>query len=173
MITRRSHLGIIEEDLFKHAVNKYLGQICTKSSKKDDIYKHIDFYLEDGRSVDVKTHKTINSNDRKGVSHKYTWIELVNVAGNRGWIDGEATHIAFSLTTHYVIVSRIMLRDMVRENIEDHNTYPKGYFPKPYIKYNRVGLQDKIVLVPLKDILELPHDVLKRDNELPREQDKE
>lgn len=165
-ITRRSSMGFYEEKLFEQSLNKYgEGITCRKATDKEDMFKHIDFFLSDGRKVDVKTHKTVNTVDAK-VSDEFTWVELINVNGNRGWIDGEATHIVFSLTSHYFIVSREDLIELVKSSIFDSKLYPKDMFPKPYTKYRRNGLLDTVVLVPWSDIKQLDYTTLKRDFEL-------
>lgn len=162
---RSASYGLYEEKLFKQAVEKYKGISCIKSSAEDDIHKHIDFYLGNGWKVDVKTHKRVNNSD-KNVSDKYVWVELMNVRGNKGWIEGEATHIGFSLTTHYILVDRIKLRALVKSKIKSNRWSYKNNEPKPYKIYRRKGLEDKVVLVPIEDILRVKHYNLKRDNEL-------
>lgn len=162
---RSTAYGLYEEKLFKQAVEKYKKISCIKSSKEDDIHKHIDFYLGNGWKVDVKTHKRVNNSD-KDVSNEYVWVELMNVRGNKGWIDGEATHIGFSLTTHYILVDRVKLRALVKSKIKSNRWTYKDSKPEPYKIYRRKGLEDKVVLVPIEDILRVKHYNLQRDNEL-------
>lgn len=156
--------GALEERIFQHSVKKYKGWDCTKSSAYDDIYKHIDFYLENGWSVDVKAHKRINWSD-DNVTYKYVWVELRTVKGRKGWIDGEATHIAFSITDSYIIVSREKLRALVKSKLQNNRWRYKDKRPLPYIIYRRENYMDKIVLVPWEDIMKLGIKKIKRDNE--------
>lgn len=168
MLGKSSRLdyGKYEEKLFQHAVIKYKKITCEKSCEDDDKFKHIDFYLGNGWKVDVKTHKKINNKD-KNLSNEFVWIELMNIRGNKGWIDGEATHIAFSLTSHYVLVDRPKLREMVKSKLKNNRWHYKDDNPQPYKIYRRAGLEDKVVLVPIEDVLRVKHYKLQRDDELP------
>lgn len=62
------------------------GATCVKSSKHDDIHKHIDFYV-DGHGVDVKGNRHLDC----------IWLELINVRGKRGWLNGEADYVVFDV----------------------------------------------------------------------------
>ena len=62
------------------------GHSCIKSSKSDDIMKHIDFYVND-IPVDVKGNRHLDT----------IWVELTNVRGNNGWLKGESKYIVFDV----------------------------------------------------------------------------
>lgn len=161
---KNSGNGLKEEKIFQHSVEKYMKLMCVKSSTEDDKYKHIDFHMSNGWNVDVKMHKQINNRDAKG-SDKFIWVELRNNYGYPGWIDGKATHIAFSITTDYIFVERTQLRDLVKSKIKSYDVKIKDFSPKPYIIYRRLGLEDKIVLVPWEDVLTLEHTKIQRDGD--------
>src|SRR5690606_34840157 len=160
--------GREEETLFKLCVEKFKGLKCEKSSTQDDRYKHIDFYIENGMSVDVKAHKKINATDKE-VSQEYTWIEILNVNGNFGWVSGFATHIAYSFTTHYKLFDREKLKEFIMSRVPKHSFVYKEYNvpPTPYVVYRRGTLKDKVVLVPIKDLVDhVPYLELERDETL-------
>lgn len=159
--------GWKEEDLFKLCVEKFKGLICLKSSVEDDRYRHIDFYLSNRMSVDVKAHKKINASDTE-VSQKYTWVEILNVNGNFGWVDGWATHIAYSFTTHYKLFDREKLKQYILSKVDVNNFVIKDTSnPVPYQVYRRNTLKDKVVLVPIQDLIDnVPFLELERDESL-------
>lgn len=161
--------GRIEEELFQKCIIKFKGLKCEKSTPKQDRFNHIDFFLSNGMSVDVKAHKRINATDKE-VSTEYTWIELDNQNGNLGWVSGWATHIAYSFTTHYILFNREALKKYVYSkvrNLWDVKIKPYSTFPDLYQPYRRGDLKDKIVLVPIADLIKnVPHLKLERDEQL-------
>tara|TARA_R110000822_G_scaffold145919_13_gene284877 strand:- start:746 stop:1210 length:465 start_codon:yes stop_codon:yes gene_type:complete len=78
-------VGLETETLFKNVMESR-GNTVTKSSRIDDIYKHIDFYVNDF-SVDVKGSRHLDC----------IWLETVNVQGNDGWLKGKADFIVFDV----------------------------------------------------------------------------
>jgi hypothetical protein len=78
-------VGLDTEDLFKSLMESR-GHKVIKSSKQDDIYKHIDFYVN-GYSIDVKGSRHLDC----------IWLETINVLGNDGWLKGKADFIVFDV----------------------------------------------------------------------------
>lgn len=152
--------GFTEERIFKNSLEGIANIYCKKSSNKDDMYKHIDFYLSNGWSVDVKSSNKVCNGEH------YIWLELLNVNGNKGWIDGNATHIAFSLGDRYIFFERNHLRNFIKDKISIGEWKYKQGTIYTYIIYRRFNKLDKIVLVPLKDLLILPHTFMIRDETL-------
>jgi uncharacterized protein (UPF0335 family) len=120
---------------------------CTKSSREDDMFKHIDYYVTTGSeeiAVDVKHSRNIEQ----------IWIELKNVRGNIGWLYGEATHICFDvpLVSKMVVVERLDLATYIAENC-------KKEFVKrdeAYLKlYTRQGRADILTFIKLHDLFYL------------------
>lgn len=76
----------------KKAENKFSklmisrGNTCVKSSKSDDINKHIDFYVND-IGIDVKGNRHLQT----------IWLELKNVKGNKGWLECCSEYIVFDI----------------------------------------------------------------------------
>ena len=73
------------EDKFSRLMNSR-GNTCIKSSKHDDIYKHIDFYVNN-IGIDVKGNRHLET----------IWVELNNVKGKKGWLRGDAEYIVFDV----------------------------------------------------------------------------
>ena len=127
-----------------------------QSSEKSNIDEHIDRILEiepKKWTFDVKAQKKMNRNDKNVMSDK-TWVELVNVKGNTGWLYGEETHIAFEVEDGYLLVKRRDLAELVEKNCKDDTIYHK----KPsedYKYYQRPGDKDKIISMPMVDIEEI------------------
>jgi len=78
-------VGLDTEDLFKSLMESR-GHKVIKSSKQDDIYKHIDFYVN-GYGIDVKGSRHLDC----------IWLETINVLGNDGWLKGKADFIVFDV----------------------------------------------------------------------------
>ncbi len=93
------------------------GNECIKSSYNDDLYKHIDFYVN-GFGVDVKGKRRTNA----------IWLEIVNVKGYKGWLRGEADFIVFDILdlNAYCVYKRIELLDFV-SNITETTTNSRDY----------------------------------------------
>ena len=102
-------LGKSCEDKFKDLMTSR-GHEIYKSSKYDDIYRHIDFYIA-GYSFDVKGHRHLDC----------IWLELTNVNGNKGWLKGEATYIVFDIVElkSFCFFKRKDLLNYVQENITE------------------------------------------------------
>ncbi len=134
---------------FYAKIVKSRGRNIVKSSKKDDIYKHIDFYV-DGMSVDVKGDRHLDC----------IWLELTNVHGRKGWLKGQAQFIVMDIKelNSFVCFKRKDLLDFVEQNVveytEDKNDYMKIYSRK---KWNRF---DEIVKVKYSHIKHLQKGVL-------------
>jgi hypothetical protein len=127
------------------------------STEQEDMFDHIDVYVED-MSVDVKGLKKTNRDDET-VDPDIHWIEFQNVNGDKGWLYGKATHIAFELLDSYLIIDRNVLYEFCKEKIVDRkikNT--KGL----YTLYRRKGRQDVLSIVLTEDLLKLPHRILNK-----------
>lgn len=122
-------------------------------SKEEDMYEHWDCQINDYK-YDVKGRKRLNRHDINYTNDIH--VELVNVRGNLGWIEGKANFIAFEQEDKFLIVNRIALKHLVNEKIK--NRLGKGY----YERYTRN--LDLVTLVPLEDVMTLPHVILKKIN---------
>lgn len=156
-----SERGKIVEEKFRKSLENTLNKkglkyTLTKTNFNEDVYEHIDFVLEYGdkkRSFDVKGKKKVNRSDENETNNLH-WIELTNVNGEKGWVYGEATHIAFETDEGFMLVKRRNLIDLINEKCADEKIYNSEDTKKKetYKKYNRKGRKDVIVLVPNSDI---------------------
>jgi|TARA_R100000084_G_C4639467_1_gene142937 hypothetical protein len=129
---------------FEEICKKYEWE-CKKSTKKENIYSHIDFYLFN-MGVDVKGLKE---------SHKKNEIivEFKNVQGHSGWCSKEskATLIAFEFLDFFVLVKKNELLEYCRKNV--FNVYVKNFkdcYKKLYQRKNRKDLMTKLNIYDLK-----------------------
>jgi hypothetical protein len=115
------------------------------STKEENIFKHIDFFLPDGTSVDVKGK---NKPDE-------IWVEILNVKGNKGWLYGEADIIAFELVEvgGFVMVNTDELRVFVAKHVQKEFTSKHESYRK---LYRRKGRLDIITKLYITDIMSLP-----------------
>ena len=125
------------------------GLQVTKSSRSDDMHKHVDYWLainDEGKwGVDVKGN---NLPDEIGV-------ELQNVGGNPGWLKGEAAIIAFDMPEEggFSVVSRVDLLEYVNQNVSTEVVKDKRNAYKNL--YQRRDRQDLITILHLRDIRKL------------------
>ena len=119
------------------------GNECVKSSMNDDMYKHIDYYVN-GFGVDVKGKRRLNS----------IWLEIVNVHGFAGWLKGEADFIVFDMLDldAYCVFRRLELLELaskVTETTTNNKDYMKIYGRDQW------GQKDKLIKYKFDDIKHL------------------
>lgn len=126
-----------------------MGLEVVKSSKYDDINKHVDYWLAyDSRGpwgVDVKGNNLPDE----------VWVEIMNVKGNPGWLYGESTIIAFDMPEEggFSVVDREDLKNFCEENVEDVVVFNKSQSElKKYRRKDRLDLITKLNLVILKSL---------------------
>lgn len=73
------------EEKFKELMNSR-GNICLKSTKDEDMHRHIDFWVNEV-PVDVKGNRHLEC----------IWLEIKNVHGNKGWLHGDSFYIVFDV----------------------------------------------------------------------------
>lgn len=125
---------------------KSKGLHCKKSSRKDDIERHIDFFLFNDDSELIATVDVKGENQLDEI-----WVELKNVRGDKGWIYGDATVIAFEMPElgGFVCVLTKHLRDYVKENVSEEFVSKKDAYKK---MYTRDGRSDVITLLCIDDL---------------------
>lgn len=104
------------------------GFDVSAASRYENMHKHIDFSLEKWGKNDDLIYMTVDVKSRKKTSRKdakfnddWIWLEFKNVNGNRGWLLGESTHIAFEREKEFVIVPRKELLNWAKQAIADRN----------------------------------------------------
>ena len=131
------------EDLFKDKILD-LGLSYRESTIKDDWYKHIDCYVNNF-GVDVKGNRHLET----------IWLELENVNGNKGWLQGQSFYIAMYIIelNKFSIFKRLDLLKYIENNVkkytEDKKDYNKFYTRKKW------GKKDVLVKVKYEDIKHL------------------
>jgi len=142
-----NYQGSKSQNLFVKLCNS-IGYKCTKSTKNQDIYQHIDFWIErtDGTttSVDVKGMNKVNA----------LWIEFKNVNGNDGWMFGDQELIAFDIDElkSFAIVKRVELLNLCRLIIKNEFVNKTNAHKKLYQRKDR---KDVISILHLNDIKNL------------------
>jgi hypothetical protein len=136
--------GRVAEVRFKRAAES-LGFRVDKSRSKEDIHHHIDFWLHhSGKkySVDVKGNNLPDE----------IWCEFKNVKGERGWMYGMASIIAFDMPEEggFSVVNRDELVKWCEKNIDDTAVDEKSQAYRK--RYSRKGRADVVTRITLKDL---------------------
>ena len=145
--SRRSYsnsTGRMAEVRFKRAAEK-LGFEVTKASRKEDMHKHIDYWLlytDRKHAVDVKGNNLPDE----------IWCEFKNVRGNPGWMYGNAHIIAFDMPEEggFAIVDRQELAFWCEKNVIDEFVTDKRHAYRR--KYSRKDREDVITKLNLHDL---------------------
>jgi hypothetical protein len=132
-----------EGDRFENDIKnklKQLGYKIEKSSKKQDMFDHIDFFVN-GYGVDAKANRHLNC----------IWLEVTNINGNKGWLKGKAYYIIFEIVELkcYSIFKRVDLLNYAlkfKNYTENKKDFYKIYTRKKWDK------KDEIIKVKYKDI---------------------
>lgn len=150
--------GLVDETFIMEAVSKTLGGSCEKSSSKEDIEDHIDFWWDSPKKgripMDAKGIKK-NSRTDKSFDDSIHWLELQNVNGKPGWLYGKAEYIAFRTSTRIIFVKREKLLSFALEAVSGKDVVydtPKEFYV-PY-KRKKWGRDDLSIKVPTSDLLE-------------------
>lgn len=141
--------GKVAETRFKLAAEA-IGLQVTKSNAYDDRSRHVDFWM------------AYNGKGKWGVDVKGNnlpmeiWCEFNNVAGDKGWLYGEAKIIAFDMPEEggFLIVDRVDLANYCEQNVED--VFVKTTAEAYKKKYQREGRLDVITKLSIMDISSIP-----------------
>jgi len=129
---------------FKRAAER-LGFKVMKATPKEDMHKHIDYWLlysDRKHAVDVKGNNLPDE----------IWCEFKNVRGNPGWMYGNAHIIAFDMPEEggFVIVDRQELAFWCEQNVKD--VIVKEKKDAHLKKYTRRDRLDVITRLNLEDL---------------------
>lgn len=130
--------GRKDEEIVANLIEEQLGGKCEKSNVREDKFSHIDLWWDSpkmGRiGIDVK-----GRNKNKRTDSEFSdnhWIEAQNVSGNKGWIYGKMTYIAFRTKDKILFVKPQQLIDLYEQTLKGQT--PSLYTPKDnYILYTR------------------------------------
>ena len=151
--------GLIDETFIMEAVSKTLGGKCNKSTDKEDIEDHIDFWWDSPKKGRIGIDaKGIKKNKRTDDSYDDSihWLELQNVRGKPGWLYGKAEYIAFRTKTKIIFVKRDKLLSFALEAIKGKEVVydtPREFYV-PY-KRKKWGRDDLSIKVPTSDLEKL------------------
>jgi hypothetical protein len=136
---------------------KKLGRKVYKMSDYDDRVKKMDVEVvsPDGTSftTDVKSMRKARSGKLAPKQDIEAIIELINVAGGPGWIDGKADFISFQMRETILEFPRRELAEIVREWIDVTNRV-ENFGDCAYKVYGRYGNKDLITKVPFDRLRE-------------------
>tara|TARA_R100001509_G_C4752983_1_gene177059 strand:+ start:63 stop:566 length:504 start_codon:yes stop_codon:yes gene_type:complete len=145
-IEKSLYTGKKGEYNFEEICKKYDWE-CRKSTQKENIYSHIDFYLFN-MGVDVKGLKDSHK-------HNEVIVEFKNVQGYSGWCSAEskAKLIAFEFLDFFVLVKKDEILDYCRKNVvKEYVQNFKDCYKKLYQRKNRKDLMTKLNLSDLKKL---------------------
>tara|TARA_R110002072_G_C7636964_1_gene507434 strand:- start:78 stop:548 length:471 start_codon:yes stop_codon:yes gene_type:complete len=131
------------EELFKSKILN-LGYRFKKSTQKEDWFKHIDCYVN-GYGVDVKGNRHLDT----------IWLEVLNVNGNKGWLQGQAYYIAMFIKEldFFSIYKRIDLLNFIKKNTTQYTETKKDY--NKFYTRKKWGKKDILVKFKYNDIKHL------------------
>jgi hypothetical protein len=149
--------GLTGEINFKFLAEQK-GFIVHESTKRQNIYDHIDFFIEKNDhkiSFDVKAKKRVSRHG--SYTNDFIWIELTNVNGFNGWINGIQDFIAFEFDSFFIIVKREILREFVYSIIDFDMPYVFSAKDALHRLYQRKGRKDCITIITYNDLIKLNH----------------
>lgn len=135
-------VGKSAEEMFFNIL-KHKGVNIRRSSREEDIFHHIDFYIDD-IGIDIKANRHLGC----------IWLERTNVNGDNGWLKGRAKYIGMDVVelNSFCFFKRKDLLDFVNQYTE--TTSNKDCYLKWYTRadWNR---KDEIIKVRYNDIKHL------------------
>lgn len=135
--------GDYYENLFKKKVLS-IGLNYKKGSNNDDWYRHIDCYVN-GFGVDVKGNRHLET----------IWLEVKNVNGNKGWLQGDAFYVAMYIVELKIfsIYKRLDLLNYIKANAKDYTESKKEY--NKFYTRKKWGKKDVLLKYRYDDIKHL------------------
>ena len=118
------------------------------SSRQEDMKDHVDVWVErrDGKEygVDVKG----------GTTYDTVWVEFKNVRGDKGWLYGKASYIAFDMPEEggFLVVPREELRKYAEKHVTKEFVDKKNAYKKLYQRKERKDVITKLNVADIKSI---------------------
>lgn len=151
--------GLEKEYEFCDSLIKNCGGSCKHSSRKEDIFDHIDIIwtLNNKKyTFDVKALKKTNRSDSFS-DDSIHWVELQNVLGKPGWLYGKANYIVFELKKCWIVIQRKKLITLIKNKVINKKI---SNSKKLYTFYQRLNRNDIIVKVLTKDLIKISGKIL-------------
>ncbi len=158
----------VENDVSKYFINHVHATIEQDMREHWDIrgtlYSNNKIYFN--KKFDVKSIKRINRYDPT-YNENFHWVEIASVYDEKddiknqknGWLYGEADYIIFEVLDYYIIVDRQRLMEFIeKKSISDEVKSVKDL----YVKYQRKGRKDIVVLVKTIDLMIILDDFIKK-----------
>ncbi len=101
-------------------------------------------------AVDVKAFKK-----PKGRNNGWVWIEVKNVRGQDGWINGESNFVAFEREKDFILIPRTQVLHLVNSKVRFDLGLVNSAHQAKYRVYQRKGRRDQIAQVKISDLLKL------------------
>ena len=160
-------LGQKGEDLFVQTIEKRKHIKVKKANWNEQVNEHWDYKLIGNNyeiTVDVKAMKRTGRWQGKP-QDEIIWIEFFNVAGNEGWLYGNADCFSFQCHDGFLCVGRRKLTELCEKLVgfsKDEITLENSNSKKGLYKlYTRKGRKDIITMIKKKDILSIEHEYIK------------
>ena len=149
--------GKLGESLFVSAATN-LGLTVKEATKNENIYSHIDYWLDGKWAIDVKAQK---KNTRYGqIDNKYIWVEFKGITGYPGWLYGKSDFIGFERESDFILVRRKELLAKVLE-LTDLVNFVEDPKDAIYKAFRRTSRPLEMTTRIESSILEsLPHKIL-------------
>lgn len=157
--------GDAAENLFIFEAERR-GYFIERSTKYENINNHIDCWILKNHkrvSIDVKARKRLTRNNAK-YSDDFIWIEFKNVAGKKGWINGDQDIIAFEVYNAFILVNRLELLDLLMRTINMDAPFVESPRYALYRLYQRKGRLDLITKIKKEDLFRVNHRVWYKKN---------
>ena len=149
------------EDHFKQLMEAR-GYFVLPATKEQNMKDHVDFWVD---RKDTNTEQKVSDYygvDVKGNRHLDSiWLELKNVLGNKGWLEGEAEYIAFDIKELQGFC--FYKRTDLLEYCQKITKYAKDKWDYNKL-YTRSGRKDKLIQVKHKHIKHLQKGIIKYES---------
>lgn len=151
--------GEVYENSVGRLLVERLGGSFSNSSFKQNTSDHVDIWWTDKdgveHGIDVKMPKKTRRHDSEPDNMR-TWIEILNTAGQPGWVDGSEQWIAFVREGGFdevVFVDRKRLSEFVKERTKGSKVFEYNT-GNSYDLYTRAkwGNNDMCTIVPFEDM---------------------
>ena len=149
------------EDHFKQLMEAR-GYFVLPATKEQNMKDHVDFWVDRKETNTEQKVSDYYGVDVKGNRHLDTiWLELKNVLGDKGWLEGEAEYIVFDIKElkAFCFYKRTDLLEYCQKITK------KAQSKWDYNKiYTRWGRADKLIKVQHKDIKQLQKGIMKYES---------